>query len=58
MFSLQVALDERLASLKNKKVNSKQSVATNDTTSEYIQKSLKQAGILDDTGKIIKRVAS
>ncbi|WP_272521811.1 hypothetical protein [Providencia sp. PROV202] len=58
MFSLQVALDERLASLKNKKVNSKQSVATNDTTSEYIQKSLKQAGILDDAGKIIKRVAS
>lgn len=58
MFSLQVALDERLASLKNKKVNRKQSVATNDTTSEYIQKSLKQAGILDETGKIIKRVAS
>lgn len=58
MFSLQAALDERLASLKNKKVNSKQPVATNDTTSEYIQKSLKQAGILDKTGKIIKRVTS
>lgn len=58
MFSLQAALDERLASLKNKKVNSKQPVTTNDTTSEYIQKSLKQAGILDKTGKIIKRVAS
>ncbi|EGQ7940890.1 hypothetical protein V4T70_004285 [Vibrio vulnificus] len=58
MFSLQTALDERLASLKKKKVSSKQSVAANDTTSEYIQKSLKQAGILDKKGKMIKRIAS
>ncbi|SQD77753.1 hypothetical protein [Moritella yayanosii] len=58
MFSLQTALDERLAVLKNKKVKNKQSVTTNNITTEYIQKSLKQAGILNNKGKIIKRITS
>ncbi|MEZ8550058.1 hypothetical protein AB6D12_21455 [Vibrio cyclitrophicus] len=58
MFNLQVALDERLATLKNKKLKKKQLVVSAYSSTEYIEKSLKQAGILNRNGKVIKRVAS
>lgn len=56
MFSLQTALDERLAVLKNRKVLTKQSVKVNNISKEYIQEALKQAGILSQNGKMIKRL--
>ncbi len=46
MFNLQKALDERLATLKNKKVADTQSVSSTYSSKECIEKSLKQAGIL------------
>lgn len=57
MYNLQAALDERLATLNNKKVESKQKVKLNNTSKEYIERSLKQAGILNKNGKITHRVA-
>lgn len=56
MYNLQTALDERLAALKNKKIKSKQSVKANDISKFYIERSLKQAGILSKTGKMLKKV--
>ncbi|MDN3382544.1 hypothetical protein QL995_07655 [Pseudoalteromonas sp. APC 3358] len=58
MFDLQKALNERLATLKNKKVNSKQSINITFESNESIQKSLTQAGILNKNGKLIKRIAA
>lgn len=55
MYDLQAALDERAASLKNNKSHSKQSV--NPYTSKvYIERSLKQAGILNHNGKMVDKV--
>jgi len=58
MFNLQIALDERLAALKNKKIKprSQQNVQLIDTSKSYIEHSLKQAGILDKNGKMINRI--
>jgi hypothetical protein len=58
MFDLQKALDERLATLKNKKVMYKQSVKSTYNSKECIEKSLKQAGILNKNGKMIQRIAA
>jgi len=58
MFDLQKELNERLATLKNKKATSKQSINFPYESNESITKSLKQAGILNKNGKIIKRVAA
>ena len=56
MYNLQIALDERLATLKDKKITSKQSVTANNVSKEYIECSLKQAGILNKKGKMINKV--
>ncbi len=59
MFNLQKALDDRLAILKNNKNSpNKQSIQYSYNSNECIEKSLKQAGILDKNGKMIKRVAA
>jgi hypothetical protein len=58
MFDLQKELNERLATLKNKKTISKQSINFPYESNESITKSLKQAGILNKNGKIIKRIAA
>ncbi|EGQ8248648.1 TPA: hypothetical protein L3V69_003094 [Vibrio parahaemolyticus] len=57
MFNLQTALDERLATLKQKKIKHKQFVVSSYSSKESIENSLKQAGILNRKGKMIKRVA-
>jgi len=57
MYNLQTALDDRLAALNNKKTSSKQKVKVNDVSKEYIERSLKQAGILNNNGKMINKVA-
>lgn len=54
MYDLQIALDERLAALNNKKPKSTQTVKVNDTSKEYIERSLRQAGILNKNGKMAK----
>lgn len=56
MYNLQTALDERLAALKNKKTKSEQLVKVNDTSKEYIEYSLKQAGILNKNGEMVNKV--
>ena len=43
MYDLHAALDERLAALNNKKIKSTQTVKVNDTSREYIERSLRQA---------------
>ena len=58
MFDLQKELNERLAILKNKKATYKQSINFPYESNESIEKSLKQAGILNKNGKIIKRIAA
>ncbi|UTM57041.1 hypothetical protein L4174_014755 [Photobacterium sp. CCB-ST2H9] len=58
MFSLQTALDARLATLKKKKVKKDQDVMLNDVSHEYIKKSLRQAGIINTKGEVVKRVTS
>ncbi|OAT54933.1 hypothetical protein [Providencia heimbachae] len=58
MFNLQAALDERLATLKKKKIKEKQFITSYNNSKESIEISLKQAGILNQNGKIIKRIAS
>lgn len=58
MYDLQSALDERLAALKNKKIKSNQSVKNKYTSKAYIERSLKQAGILSKSGKMLKKVAA
>lgn len=58
VFNLQTALDARLASLKKKKVENKQTVSVNNISKEYIKSSLIQAGILNDKGEVINRTAS
>lgn len=55
MFSLQTALDERLARLKKHKVKTAQEVTVTYDSKESITLSLKKAGILNNNGKIIKR---
>ena len=57
MFNLQTVLNERLATLKNKEVKQKESVASIYSSKESIEVSLKQAGILNKNGKMTKRVA-
>ncbi len=57
MYNLQAALDERLASLKSNKSLSKKSLNKN-TSKAYIERSLKQAGILNRNGKMVDKVAS
>jgi hypothetical protein len=58
VFNLQKALDERLATLKNKKGASERAVASTYSSKESIVKSLKQAGILNKNGKMIIRNAA
>ncbi|MBU2871388.1 hypothetical protein [Colwellia sp. E2M01] len=58
MFDLQKSLNDRLATLKNKKLTSNQSIDFPYESKESIEKSLKRAGILNKNGKIIKRVAA
>jgi hypothetical protein len=58
MFDLQKALDERLATLKNNKFSSEQSVRSTYSSKKDIEKSLQQAGILNKQGKMIKRIAA
>ena len=55
MYDLQAALDERAASLKNNKFLSKQS-HNKYTSKADIERSLKQAGILNRNGKMVDKV--
>lgn len=57
MSDLQAALNKRLACLESNKPQSKRS-AVNNTSRAYIERSLKQAGILDRNGKMVNKVAS
>ncbi len=57
MYNLQTALDERLATLNKKKVMSNRKVKSNNVSKEYIESSLKQAGILNKDGKVTHKVA-
>ena len=57
MYNLQAALDERLASLESNKLPTKQSLKKK-TSREYIERSLKQAGILNRNGKMVDKIAS
>ena len=57
MYNLQAALDERLASLKGSKSQSKKS-PKKKISIEHIERSLKQAGILNSKGKMVNKVAS
>lgn len=57
MYDLQAALDERLASLKSNKTQSKQPLKEN-ASKAYIERSLKQAGILNHNGKMVDKVGS
>ena len=54
MFNLQEALDNRLATLEGKR--SRKAIDLNDTSLTYIKKSLKQAGIINKKGKLVRRV--
>jgi len=57
MYDLQTALDERLASLKSNKTQSKQPYKEN-TSKADIERSLKQAGILNRSRKMVDMVDS
>jgi len=57
MYDLQTALDKRLASLKSDKPHSKQTF-TKNTSKACIERSLKQAGILNHKGEMVNKVAS
>lgn len=59
MFDLRVVLEQRLAVLQGKQVKPKPSSAAhqvelNDTSNEYIIRSLTEAGILDEQGNVRK----
>lgn len=56
MYNLQAALNERLASLKNISPGSNPSDKT--TSKEYIILTLKQAGILDQNGKMVNKITT
>jgi len=58
MYNLQTALDERLAALKSKNIKKKQTVKSRYTSKAYIERSLKEAGILSKNGKMLKKVAA
>ena len=58
MFSLQTAIDERLAALDHKKIKSKQEVSDNNIDKSHIEHSLQRAGILNKNGEMINKVAS
>ncbi len=58
MYDLQAALDAQLASLKGKKSKASKITKKNVTSKTYIKRSLTEAGILNEKGKMVHKVTT